>query len=341
MLWQANVFAQSMVKGKVTDSQTSKSLPGVNILVKGTNNGTATNSNGKYSLTVPASNDTLVFSYIGYKEKMVPILGKTVINVKLTPKTLVGQQLVVVGYGTQKKQDLTGSISTVNTKNFKKTVSPSIGAALQGQAAGVTVQTSGDPGAAPNVKIRGPATLGGNQPLYVVDGVPVGGIQDFNPDDIASIQVLKSAAAAAIYGSRAANGVIIITTKQGKKGKVKVSYKGYYGVQNIVRRYKMMNTQQYQKLDNLELKNAGKSIAPANNPNSPYYISPDSINTNWQNAAFKTAKVENHDLTISGGDQHNTFAIMGDYFNQGNTLQGPGPNFKRYSARDLVGYFPD
>jgi len=332
MLWQANVFAQS-IKGTVTDSQTSKSLPGVNIVIKGTSNGTATNSKGQYSLTVPASNDTLIFSYIGYKEKVVPIEGKSVIDVQLTPKTLVGQQLVVVGYGTQKKQDLTGAITSINVKNFQKTVSPSIGAALQGQAAGVTVQASGDPGAAPNVKIRGPATLGGNQPLYVVDGVPVGGIQDFNPDDIASVQVLKSAAAAAIYGSRAANGVVIITTKQGKKGKVKVSYKGYYGVQNIVKRYDMMNAQQYQKLDNLELKNAGMAIAPANDPNSQYYISPDSINTNWQNAAFKSAKIENHDLTISGGDKHNTFAVMGDYFSQGNTLQGPGPNFKRYSTR--------
>lgn len=339
LLWQANVFAQQTITGKVIDSKTSEALPGVNILIKGTTSGTATTAKGIYTLQVPSLTDTLVFSYIGYETKTVPINGRMTVNVSLTQQTLTGQQMIVVGYGTQKKKDLTGAISTVSPSDLKKTVSPNIADALQGRIAGVTVQTSGDPGSAPNIKIRGPATFGNNQPLYVVDGVPVGGIQDFNPDDIQSIQVLKDASAAAIYGTRAANGVVIITTKKGSRGPVKVHYHSYYGVQNIVNRYKMMNSTQYQKLDNEEITNAIKAgnttltIAPANDPNSPNYVNPNKINTNWQNAAFKTAHVQDQDLTISGGDKNNTYAITGDYFNQGGTLSGPGPNFKRYSAR--------
>jgi len=333
LLWQTNVFAQQTVTGVVKDAKTMESLPGVNILVKGTTNGTSTGVKGEFTLTPQSLSDTLVFSYVGYKTQMVPLNGRTQINVMLQQQTLMGQQMVVVGYGVQKKQDLTGSISVINSDNFKKDVTPSIGDALQGRMAGVTVQTSGDPGAAPIIKIRGPATFSDNSPLYVVDGVPVGGIQDFNLDDVASIQVLKDASAAAIYGSRAANGVVIITTKQGKKGPVKVDYKAYYGTQSITGRYKMINSKQYQTLDNLELTNAGMAIAPANDPSSQYYVDPNKINTNWQDATFKSATVQNHNLTISGGDQNSTFAITGNYFNQGGTIQGPGPDFTRYSGR--------
>ncbi len=333
LVWQANAFAQQTITGKVTDSKTSEALPGVNIVVQGTATGTSTGTDGSFALQVPSLSDTLVFSYIGYKSSIVPINGQTTINVNLAQQTLTGQQMIVIGYGVQKKSDLTGAISTVNPSDLKKTVSPSIGEALQGRIAGVTVQASGDPGSAPNIKIRGPSTFGDNQPLYVVDGVPVGGIQDFNPDDIQSIQVLKDASAAAIYGTRAANGVVIITTKHGSKGPVKVSYHAYYGVQNIVNRYKMMNSTQYQKLDNLELTNAGQPLAPANDPSSPNYVDPNKFNTNWQDAAFTTARIQNHDLTISGGDEHSTFAITGNYFNQGGTMSGPGPDFTRYSAR--------
>ncbi|HKJ44438.1 MAG TPA: TonB-dependent receptor [Balneolales bacterium] len=333
ILWQTNVLAQQNIHGKVIDGKTSQALPGVNIVVKGTTNGTATDPNGNYSLSVSASNDTLIYSYIGYQSQTVPIMGRSEINVKLMSRALQGKQLVVIGYGTQQKRDLTGSISTVNSKQFKKNVTPSIGDALQGRVAGVSVQNSGTPGAAPYVKIRGPATFGNNQPLYVVDGVPVGGIQDFDLSDVKSIQVLKDASAAAIYGSRAANGVIIITTKQGQKGKVKVNYNGYYGSQSIVKRYDMLNSTQYQKFDDLILQNAGWSIPPANDPNSSNYVDPNKVNTNWQNAAFVPATIQKHDITISGGTKNSTYALSGSYFDQGGTLKGPGPSFNRYTGR--------
>ncbi|HYW33971.1 MAG TPA: TonB-dependent receptor [Balneolaceae bacterium] len=333
-----NAFAQQQIKGKVTDASSGNPLPGVNIKVKNTTTGTTTSSKGKYNLSVSSMRDTLVFSYIGYKTMQVPIRGRTTVNVALKRITLQGQQMVVVGYGKQKKQDITGAISSVSSKNLKNTTSPSIGGALQGRVAGLTVQNSGTPGSTPLIKIRGPATFGNNQPLYVVDGVPVGGPQDFDPNNIQSVQVLKDASAAAIYGTRAANGVILITTKQGKKGPVKVHYSGYYGHENIVGRYNMMNSKQYQQLDNEELKNAGKPLAPANDPQSSYYVSPSKINTNWQDAAFVTAQTQNHSLTISGGNQNGHFAMSGNYYNEGGTLKGPGPDFTRYDGRVNSGY---
>ncbi|HKK44881.1 MAG TPA: TonB-dependent receptor [Balneolaceae bacterium] len=325
-------MAQHTVSGTVKDASSNETLPGVNILVKGTTQGASTDAKGHYSLQA-ASSDTLVFSFVGYATQMVPVGNRSEISVTMKAQALVGQDLVVVGYGTQQRQDITGSISSVKSKDLKNTVSSSIGEALAGRVAGVTVQNSGDPGSAPNIKIRGPSTFGDNQPLYVIDGVPVGGLQDFNLNDVESIQVLKDASAAAIYGTRAANGVVIITTKHGDKGPVQVNYHSYYGVQNIVNRYDMLNSSDYQKLDNEELNNAQMPLAPANDPGSQYYVDPNQINTNWQDAAFKTARIQSHNLTVSGGDDSGTYSITGNYFNQGGTLKGPGPDYTRYSGR--------
>ncbi|HKK45023.1 MAG TPA: TonB-dependent receptor [Balneolaceae bacterium] len=326
-------MAQHTVTGSVKDASTNKGLPGVNILVQGTTQGTSTDAKGHYELTAPSATDTLIFSFIGYQTRKVPIKGRSQINLTMQPQTISGKQMVVVGYGTQQKEDITGSISTVKSKNLKNTTSPMLGDALQGRVAGVSVQNSGTPGSAPKVKIRGPSTFGNNEPLYVVDGVPVGGIQDFDLNDIKSIQVLKDASAAAIYGTQAANGVVLITTKNGQKGKVRVSYNGYYGLENITQRYNMLNSRQYQKLDNEELRNANMPLAPANDPNSQYYVDPSSINTNWQDATFTTANTQNHSLTVSGGGENGSFAITGNYFNEGNTIKGPGPDYTRYSGR--------
>ena len=227
-----SAFGQSQitVSGQVTDKTNGSPLPGVNILVKGTEMGTATSPDGKYVLNVPSLSDTLVFSYIGYGSVDVPIDGRKTINVQLTSQQITGQQLVVVGYSTQKKKDLTGSVAVVNTQNLKAQPVGQVTKQLQGHASGVTVVSSGQPGEAPQIHIRGFNTFGNNTPLYVVDGVPTQNIADLNPDDIASMQVLKDASSASIYGARASNGVIIITTKKGR-GKINVSYDSYWGMQ--------------------------------------------------------------------------------------------------------------
>lgn len=339
VLSAVNVLGQQTISGTVANAETGEPLIGVNILVKGTTSGTTTDDKGHYSLSVSSLQDTLVFSFVGYKAQIVPISGRTTIDIALKPQALVGKELVVVGYGTQKKKNITGAISSIDAKDLKKTTSPSIADALAGRVAGVSIQTSGDPGAAPMIKIRGPNSFGSNQPLYVIDGVPVGGIQDFNLNDVASIQILKGVAAAAIYGSRAANGVVIITTKNGKAGEVKVHYEGYYGVQHIVQRYDMIGTKEYGMLIREEIKNAhaqglsqNVTIPPAVDQSSSYYISPNEINTNWQDATFKPAAIQSHNVSISGGSQNSTFSVTGSYFNQGSTVEA-GPKYKRYSGR--------
>jgi TonB-linked SusC/RagA family outer membrane protein len=230
LLCGTTVYAQNtQVTGTVTDSSTGKPLPGVNILVEGTSQGTATDVNGTYKLNVPNLRDTLRFSFIGYTTQVIPINGRTHINVQLSLTSVMAQQLVVVGYGTQTKSNITGAISTVSSQDLQEEPTASPIKALQGHAAGVTVVSSGMPGDEPNIRVRGSNTFGNNAPLYVIDGTPTTSISGLNPNEIASMSVLKGAAAASIYGSRASNGVIVITTKEGHKGKVQVQYNAYGG----------------------------------------------------------------------------------------------------------------
>ncbi|MGY0040367.1 TonB-dependent receptor plug domain-containing protein [Pedobacter sp. NJ-S-72] len=222
---------QITVKGKVT-SDKGEPLPGVSVNVKGTKIGTTTDGNGSYAIVAPSPDAILIFSYIGFtaKEIPVPVNGRTTLNVQLVEELTSLGEVVVVGYGTQRKKDLTSAVSVVNVGSMIKQPTSSVNNLLQGQASGVTVLGSGQPGEEPQVRIRGVNTFGNNNPLYVVDGVPTQSIADLNPNDIETMQVLKDAGSASIYGSRAANGVIVITTKKGK-GKVTVSYDAYYGTQ--------------------------------------------------------------------------------------------------------------
>lgn len=276
--------ASMNISGTVTDSVSGGSLPGVNIVVKGRPTlGTATDAQGHYQLAVPSPGDTLVFTYIGYETKTVPINGQSSISVKMVPTTLTGGQLVVVGYSTQKKKDLTGSVSVVSTEDMKKQPVAEVTKQLQGNASGVSVVGSGQPGQQPSVHIRGFNTFGNNTPLYVVDGIPTQDISDLNPNDVASIQVLKDAGAASIYGSRASNGVIIITTKQGR-GKINVTYNAYYGIQqpkqgNV---WNILSPTGMMQLKKMALTNSG-ALASDNpdaqygnwsNPRLPDYIAP-------------------------------------------------------------------
>lgn len=246
------------VSGQVTSKADGEPLIGVSVLIKGTNDGVATDVDGRYSLKA-SKGDVLVFSYIGYltaEEKVV----SNVLDVELKEDILKLDDVVVIGYGTMKRSDITGSVVSVGADDIKKTVITSADQALQGRAAGVQVtQNSGSPGGGISVSIRGTNSLNGNEPLYVIDGVAVDGkssdgktsaLSTINPSDIVSMEVLKDASATAIYGSRASNGVVLITTRRGQAGKTRVTYEGYYALQQIPKRLKTMNLRQYAQLYN-------------------------------------------------------------------------------------------
>ncbi len=331
--YRANPAAIS-VSGKVT-GEDGTGLPGVSVALKGTATGTITDVNGNYTLSVPdaSANGTLVFSYIGYLTQEVAINNRSAISLRLQIDAKTLDEVVVVGYGTQKKSDITGSVAIIDATEMKKVSTNDVAQLLQGRAPGVAVTSDGQPGAFPNVRIRGVGTFGDSQPLYVVDGVPVGTTpRDFNPNDVASVQVLKDASAAAIYGSRAANGVVIITTKQGRKNTpLNIEYNGYYGVDEVWQRIPVTNRAEYQMLQNETQLNGGQTIAPANDPNSPSFI--NNIDTNWQEEGLKLGNRQNHNIVLSGGGEFNTYNISLDYFDNQGTFVGNGPSYERYSGR--------
>lgn len=272
------VKLQSPIKGKVTSGK-GMALPGVSVNIKGTRIGTTTDASGNYSINVTGPDAVLVFSYIGFTGREIPVNGQTVLNAQLTEELTSLGEVVVVGYSTQRKKDLTSAVSVVNVGEMIKQPTASVNNLLQGQASGVTVLGSGQPGEEPQVRIRGVNTFGNNNPLYVVDGVPTQSISDLNPNDIETMQVLKDAGSASIYGSRASNGVIVISTKKGK-GKVQVAYDAYYGTQrpkggNV---WNILNPQEMADLKHLAQTNSG--VTDFNDPlygTGSAYILPDYI----------------------------------------------------------------
>ncbi|MBQ6377645.1 MAG: TonB-dependent receptor [Prevotella sp.] len=325
------------VTGQVVD-QNGEALIGATVRLKGAQSGVVTDFDGNFSIDAPA-NATLLISYVGYKDREVAVRGRAILNqIELESDALMLDQVVVVGYGVQKKADLTGSVSIVNADELKRTSNSNISTMLEGKVAGVSVTTDGQPGADPTVRIRGIGTLNGNQaPLYVIDGVPMGtSIRDFSPNDIETIQVLKDASAGAIYGSRAANGVVIITTKGGKKDQpLKVDYKGYFGVDIVSNdKYDLMNADQYSNYLGIAASNSGTPLPGGYSLGSDgNYHFQDNTNTDWFKEAFKTGIRQNHNVNLSGGGAHNTYNIGLDYFDQKGTIEGSGPDFKRYTAR--------
>ena len=325
------------VKGQVVD-QDGEPLIGATVKVKNSNAGAVTDVDGNFQITAPA-NAILVVSYVGYQDKEVAVRGRAIIeSIQLSADETVLDQVVVVGYGTQKKADLTGSVSIVNADEMKKVSHSNISSMLEGKVAGVQITSDGQPGADPSVRIRGIGTFGAQAPLYVVDGVPMGTtIRDFSPNDIASIQVLKDASAAAIYGSRAANGVIIITTKNGQKEQpLKVEYKGYIGIDKISDGvYDVMNADQYSQYLGQACLNSNTPIPGGYklNEETGKYQFMDNTNTDWFKEVFKTGVRQNHNVNLSGGGANNTYNIGLDYFSQKGTLEGAGPNFERFTAR--------
>lgn len=300
------------VTGMVTDSAGGNPLTGVSIKVRGTNTGTVTDAEGKFSLDVE-DDAVLVISYLGYISKEIAIEGRTNIHISLAATTTGLNQLVVVGYGTQKKRDLTGSVAQVSNKDLESVPVYNIGEALKGRASGVRVtHNSGQPGSRIQIRIRGGnSMIGSNDPLYVVNGFPLtGGINFLNPADIESIDILKDASATAIYGARGANGVVIITTKRGHQGKKNnISINSYYGIQQVAKRYHVLDAKQYAMIVNEWFKNGGEE---------PYFDL-EEINgpgTDWQDAIFRTAPIQNHTLTFSGSSDKTNYSLSGNYFKQ-------------------------
>ena len=333
----AHAQAQTIkVKGQVVD-QNGEPLLGATIKVKDAQSGTVTDLDGNFELSV-ASNATLIVSYVGYQSREIAVRGRAIIDaIQLESDNQVLDQVVVVGYGVQKKADLTGSVSIVNADELKRASNSNISTMLEGKVAGVQITSDGQPGADPAVRIRGIGSFGSTAPLYVIDGVPMGtSIRDFSPNDIETIQVLKDAAAGAIYGSRAANGVVIITTKNGKKDQpMKLDYKGYFGIDQISDGvYDVMNADQYSTYLGQACANSNTALPGGYSANGDgKYKWMDGTNTDWFNEVFKTGYRQNHSVNMSGGGASNTYNIGLDYFNQKGTLEGAGPNYERYTAR--------
>ena len=323
------------VKGKVVD-ENGESLPGAAVYVQGTTNGTVTDIDGNFSLSVP-SDATVEVSFVGYNSLVVAVNGQSNLGtLALESEFNELEQIVVVGYGTQRKVDLTGAVAVVDAEEMKKVSNSNISTMLEGKVAGVSITTDGQPGADPTVRIRGIGSFNSTSPLYVIDGVPMGTtIRDFSPNDIESIQVLKDASAAAIYGSRAANGVIIITTKQGKKNTpMKVDYSGYVGFDWIEKDvYDVMNSAEYEWFINLCRTNSGLDLLSAYDSTSDDYIDPNEVDTDWFDEAFKTGVRHNHNINLSGGGENSTYNVGLDYYNSQGTLEGNGPSYERYTAR--------
>ncbi len=326
-------FAQNgKVSGKVTDTEKGQSLPGVTVKVQGTNEGTVTDVNGNYSIKATANNN-LVFSFVGFNTQTISVGSSNTVNVKLAPDTKSLSEVVVIGYGTTKRKDLTGSVASVSAAQIEQVPVTSVDQALQGRAAGVqVVNNDGAPGNGVTVVIRGVGSFGSSDPLYVVDGYPItGGLNNINPSDIASIDVLKDASATAIYGVRAANGVVIVTTKKGKKDGVQISFDSYASLQAKPKKYKVLNAQQWATLANEDHATEGTF------DELPEWSNPSALtNVDWQDEVYRTGLKQNYNLAIRGGSDKVQSAVSLGYYDQKGIVLGS--YFKRFNMSANVDY---
>ena len=342
-------FAQQSVSGKIIDNSTGEPVPGVSVLVKGTTSGTASDVDGNYQIDISEPNPTLIFSSIGYTSQEVIVGNKSVIDIGLIVDVQALEEVVVIGYGTREKKDLTGAVAQINSDVIARTTALTPELAMQGTMPGVFVsQSSGDPSSRPTVRIRGIGTWGYAEPLYVIDGIPVaeafqesaeldlalggGGsrnadlrgnqniLNTINPADIESITVLKDASAAAIYGVRAANGVVIITTKKGTSGAPKVTFNASFGVQKLTDQIDVLGTPEYAALQTEIIQNAGLDINDPlykwYNPSDPAYQGNSSVNEDWQGYAKEDGRVQDYSLAISGGNQASQYYTSFGYSEQ-------------------------
>lgn len=325
MLLSSTVFSQKQITGKVIDS--NDSLEGVSIYFEGTTIGTTSDVNGEFSIQKPENSSTLIFSYLGFIDQKVEVTTQDVVDITMVPDLESLDEIVVIGYGSQIKNDITGAVSVVNVEEITKTYSASLTDQLQGRVAGVSVNTSGKPGSIGDIKIRGASFFGGNNPLYVIDGILSGDNPTLNPADIASVQVLKDASASAIYGNRAANGVIIITTKKGEVGSPKINFNSTIGTQFINSRIPLGDNFNWARIVNAAHDNAGAPrVTGANEGFDP------AINTDWQEKLFDNfAPTNNINLSVSAGGENNKLYFSLNNFRQEGAIEGP--KFERISSR--------
>ncbi|KAA5545769.1 TonB-dependent receptor [Adhaeribacter rhizoryzae] len=329
-------FAQQNISGRVVTNK-NEALPGVTVLVKGTSTGTTTDPSGNYTITLPTGqeNGALIFSFIGYTTQEVPVNNRTTINVTLVDDAQALQEVVVIGYQTIRKQDLTGAASVITPEAAQKVTANTVAESIQGLAPGVTVRNTGRPGAGAAVDIRGVASFTNTNPLYVIDGMIADASPTLNNDDIESIQILKDASAAAIYGSRAGNGVIIITTKKGREGPAKVGVSVKQGVQQLPKLWDVMNSEEFAATQRQQYINSGATppasvaLTPITGPGAVrHYTVTD---TDWQDEITQLGTLSDYNLTLSGGGQAGNYLISGSYFTNEGVVTGN--SFDRASVR--------
>ncbi|MBK8111224.1 MAG: TonB-dependent receptor [Saprospiraceae bacterium] len=311
-----SIYSFAQVSGTVKDNK-GEPMIGVSVLIKGTDTGTVTDFDGKYELDV--SSGTLVFSFVGYTSQEIVIDGKSVVDVALSEESTLLESVVVIGYGTQKKKDLTSAVVVVDEKSIKERPMVSAAEALQGKAAGVQViQPSGKPGGDISVRVRGATSvLAGNEPLYVVDGVPTTDIRGLNPNDIATMTVLKDASSSSIYGARAANGVVLITTRRGKANTTQISFNAYYGISRLNKTIDVLSTRRYRELM--------EEIIPGG-------LDPTwTANTDWNQEVFGTGTNQSYQLSMSGGSEKSRYLLSGNYLKSDGIVRPA--SFERYSLR--------
>lgn len=305
------IFGQDRetVTGRIVEKGTGEPVVGATVVVKGTSTGTISDVNGFYTLRDIPQDAVLIFSFVGMKAQEVPVEGRRVINVELEIDSKVMEEVVVVGYGVQRKSDLTGAVASVKGEELQKSAVANVANALQGRVSGVLISPDGAPGSQPDVKIRGIGTTNDSSPLYVVDGMFVNDIGYLNSHDIASMEVLKDASATAIYGSRGANGVIIVTTKQGSRGKPVLTVLGSEGFQVVGDRLKMCNAEEYAGLLNEALVNTG---------GEPKYKNPAALGkgTNWFEEIFRVASVRDYQVALNGGAENVLYNLSVGFFQQ-------------------------
>jgi TonB-linked SusC/RagA family outer membrane protein len=348
------------VKGVVKDGSTNEPLVGVNVVIEGTTEGTITDINGEFQLNLRGDSATLIFSYIGYLKEKVFVRRGQFVEVNLIASIETLNEVLVIGYGTQKEKNITGSVSYMKSKDIEEMAVTGIDQTLQGRMAGVVItQNSASPGGAVSVRVRGQTSGTNNEPLYVIDGLPIynnnalsanmspsGGGQaqsimaTLNPSDIENISVLKDASATSIYGARGANGVVLITTKRGKEGQTRVTFETYQGVQAISNKYDLLNAPQFAELSKDAALNDGLKPYSGNDPvwpDIPPFINPDLVQnelgegTDWQDEILRNGHMENYQLSILSGNEKSQYSLMSGYYNQDGIIKNS--NFKRYSIR--------
>ena len=363
---QSLVAADQTISGRVTDAATGGGLPGVSVVVKGTSRGTTTDTDGNYRVSAPDQNVTLVFSFIGYATQEIPVGSRSTLNVSLAGDDKTLSEIVVVGYGTQNRRELTGSVASLKTQSIKDQPVPNVVEGLAGRMPGVLIQqNTGAPGNAPSIKVRGLGSISaGNGPLVVIDGQPLnsgtqtnaGGLNQLNPNDIDKIDVLKDASATAIYGSRGANGVVMVTTKRGKSGQSRINFDYYTGIQEASKKLSVLNAQQFAEFNKEATNTAYLERVPGaqiTDPNSarpaglryryPQGVEFPDVNFNnpssltsydYQDMIFRQAPMSNYQLSASGGSEKVQYFVSGNYFKQDGIIRKSGIN--RYTVRSNI-----